>query len=109
MIKLAGDAAATHSDEVSSAVATEALLAVLPAWLAAGRPAAEAAAAVVDAALGLPDQRQLSLLTALHAALPQVSAALLQASSISGLSSVSLPLYPGFAFSYSASLAFSVT
>lgn len=74
VIKLAGDAAATHSDEVSSAVATEALLAVLPAWLAAGRPAAEAAAAVVDAALGLPDHRQLPLLTALHAALPQVHA-----------------------------------
>ena len=56
-------------------MATEALLAVLPAWLAAGRPAAEAAAAVVDAALGLPDHRQLAMLTALHAALPQVGAA----------------------------------
>ncbi len=69
---MAGGAAAAHEDVHSTAVATEALLAVLPAWLAAGRPPADAATAVIDAALGLPPHRRLPLVAALRAALPEV-------------------------------------
>lgn len=67
-----GAATADQGNEMSFLAATEALLAVLPAWLAAGRPASEAAAAVVEAALDLPMHRQLPILTAVHAALPVV-------------------------------------
>ena len=69
---MAGSAAAAHEDVHSTEVATDALLSVLPACLEAGRPAAEAVAAVVEAALRLPPHRRLPLLTSLHAALPQV-------------------------------------
>lgn len=67
-----GAASADQGNETSFLAATEALLAVLPAWLAAGRSASEAAAAVVEAALKLPLHRQLPILRAVHAALPVV-------------------------------------
>jgi hypothetical protein len=72
VVAVAGSAAAAHEDVHSTEVATDALLSVLPACLEAGRPAAEAVAAVVEAALRLPPHRRLPLLTSLHAALPQV-------------------------------------
>lgn len=72
VVAVAGGAAAAHEDAHSTEVATDALLSVLPAWLATGRPAAEAVAAVVDAVLGLPPHRRLPLLAALLAALPKV-------------------------------------
>ena len=73
VVAVAGSAAAAHEDVHSTEVATDALLSVLPACLEAGRPAAEAVAAVVEAALRLPPHRRLPLLTSLHAALPQVA------------------------------------
>lgn len=72
VVAVAGSAAAAYEDVHSTAVATEALLAVLPTWLAAGRAPADAAAAVIDAALWLPFHQRLPLVSALEAALPAV-------------------------------------
>lgn len=75
VIAFAGSAAAADQDsDASFAAATEALLAVFPAWLAADGSAEEAVAAVINAALSLPHHKQLPLLTALYAALPEETA-----------------------------------
>lgn len=72
MLALVNQSAAVQEDQYSQRVATTALHAVVPAWLAAGKELAELWAVVVAALDTVPAHRRLSLLTALLVATPQV-------------------------------------
>jgi hypothetical protein len=65
--------AGAADDRHSRAVASAALAAVAPTWLAAGRGARELWAAAVAALPSVPPHRRLVLLGSLLAALPEVS------------------------------------
>jgi hypothetical protein len=73
-MRLIQHSAATTDDSHSQAAAASALAAVVPAWVAAGRDAAELWASLVGALGAVRPHRRLALLATLLRALPQVGA-----------------------------------
>jgi len=74
VVAVVGASAAAQDDGRSAALAGAALAALAPAWLGAGRPARDLAAAVVAALPRAPAHRRLPLLAALLPCLPRVRA-----------------------------------
>lgn len=71
---IVGSSASQQDDTHSHQVAAATLAAVVPAWLQAGKPLADLAAAVVAPLPNLLPHRRLPLLSALIAVVPQVRA-----------------------------------
>jgi len=75
VVSVIGSSASQQDDSHSHQVAAATLAAVVPAWLQAGKPLAQLAAAVVAPLADLLPHRRLALLTALIAVVPQVKLA----------------------------------
>lgn len=73
VVSVIGSSASQQDDSHSHQVAAATLAAVVPAWLQAGKPLAQLAAAVVDPLADLLPHRRLPLLTALIVVVPQVN------------------------------------
>ena len=73
MVAVVGSTASEQDDTHSRQVAAATLGAVAPAWLQSGKPLTELVAAVVAPLPHMLSHRRLPLLTALLAAVPQVS------------------------------------
>jgi len=74
-VSVIGSSASQQDDSHSHQVAAATLAAVVPAWLQAGKPLTQLAAAVVAPLADLLPHRRLPLLTALIAVVPQVKPA----------------------------------
>jgi hypothetical protein len=70
VLALVNATSAMASDSYSAQVATTALTAVVPAWLAAGRDPSELLRSITDALPGVPAHRRLPLLATMVAAMP---------------------------------------
>ncbi len=74
VLALVNATSAMDSDTYSAQVATTALTAVVPAWLAAQRDPAELVRSVTDSLPGVPAHRRLPLLSTLVGAMPAAQA-----------------------------------
>ena len=72
VVGVIGDSASQQDDTHSHQVAAATLGAVVPAWLQAGKPLQDLAAAVVAPLPDLPPHRRYPLLAALIAVVPEV-------------------------------------
>ena len=72
VVSVIGSSASQQDDSHSHQVAAATLAAVVPAWLQAGKPLTQLAAAVAVPLADLLPHRRLPLLTALIAVVPQV-------------------------------------
>ena len=74
VVGIVGSSASQQDDTHSHQVAAATLAAVVPAWLQAGKPLPDLAAAVIAPLPNLLPHRRLPLLSALIAVVPQVRA-----------------------------------